>query len=80
MIATPTNVGPRTMPDYARLVEQGIYELGKGISVFAGTVDDPFWIDLGATFDSINLRTPPDGSGIPAVLTKACLLYTSRCV
>ncbi|MBK8896507.1 MAG: DUF4331 domain-containing protein [Candidatus Competibacteraceae bacterium] len=71
LIATPTNVGPRTMPDYARLVEQGIYELGKGISVFAGTVDDPFWIDLGATFDSINLRTLPDGSGIPAVLTKA---------
>jgi hypothetical protein len=24
--------------------------------VFAGTVDDPFYIDLGAAFDSLNLR------------------------
>jgi hypothetical protein len=30
-------------------------------------VDDPFWIDLGAAFDTLNLRTL--GSGIPAVLT-----------
>ncbi|MBL8251822.1 MAG: DUF4331 domain-containing protein, partial [Candidatus Competibacter sp.] len=70
LIAVPTNVGPRTMPNYADLVEQGIYDLGKGISVFAGTVDDPFWIDLGATFDSVNLRALPNGSGVPGVLTK----------
>ena len=70
LIAVPTNVGSRTMPDYAKLVQQGIYEIGKGITVFAGTVDDPFWIDLGATFDSVNLRQLPNGSGIPAVLTK----------
>ena len=24
--------------------------------VFAGTVDDPFFIDLGAAFDSLNFR------------------------
>ena len=27
-----------------------------GIKVFAGTTDDPFWIDLGAAFDTFNLR------------------------
>lgn len=71
LIAVPTNVGPRTMPDYAGLVEQGIYDLGGGIRVFAGTVDDPFWIDLGAAFDSLNFRTLPGGSGIPGVLSAA---------
>jgi len=70
LIAVPTNVGPRTMPDYAKLAQQGIYEINKGITVFAGTVDDPFWIDLGATFDSLNFRTLPNGSGIPGVLSK----------
>lgn len=69
LIAVPTNVGPRTMPDYARLAEQGIYDLDRGIRVFAGTVDDPFWIDLGAAFDSLNFRTLAKGTGIAGVLT-----------
>ncbi|MER2602958.1 MAG: DUF4331 domain-containing protein, partial [Candidatus Competibacter phosphatis] len=69
LIAVPTNVGPRTMPDYARLAEQGIYDLEKGVRVFAGTVDDPFWIDLGAAFDSLNFRNLPQGTGIAGVLT-----------
>jgi len=69
LIAVPTNVGPRTMPDYARLAEQGIYDLEKGVRVFAGTVDDPFWIDLGAAFDSLNFRNLPKGTGIAGVLT-----------
>jgi hypothetical protein len=64
--AVPANVGPRTM-DYGALFAAGAYRLPNGISVFAGTVDDPFWIDLGAAFDTLNLRTL--GSGIPAVLT-----------
>ena len=70
LIAVPTNVGPRTMPDYATLAGQGVYKLDEGIRVFAGTVDDPFWIDLGAAFDSLNFRNLPKGTGIPAVLTK----------
>ena len=56
LIAVPSNVGPRTMPNYAALAKQGIYNLANGIKVFAGTVDDPFYIDLGATFDSLNFR------------------------
>ena len=64
----PANVGTRTM-DYGSLFTAGTYKLSNGISVFAGTVDDPFWIDLGATFDTANFRTL--GSGVPAVLTDA---------
>ncbi len=56
LFAVPSNVGPRTMPDYQSLFNQGIYELGSGVRVFAGTVDDPFFIDLGAAFDSLNFR------------------------
>ncbi|HET7289595.1 MAG TPA: DUF4331 domain-containing protein, partial [Thermodesulfobacteriota bacterium] len=67
LFAVPTNVGPRTMPDYPSLFAQGIYDLGSGIKVFAGTIDDPFWLDLGATFDSINFRT--QGFVVQGVLT-----------
>jgi hypothetical protein len=66
--AVPTNNGPRTM-DYGKLFDAGTYQLQNGISVFAGTVDDPFFIDLGATFDTVNYRTL--SSGIPGVLTDA---------
>lgn len=69
LYAVPTNVGPRTMPDYPALARQGIYDLGGGVKVFAGTVDDPFYIDLGATFDSINYRASAFATGIPAVLS-----------
>jgi hypothetical protein len=58
LIAVPSNVGPRTMPDYESLAEQGIYELDNGVRVFAGQRDDPFYIDLGAVFDTLNLRSP----------------------
>ncbi len=58
LIAVPSNVGPRTMPDYASLAAQGVYELEQGVRVFAGQRDDPFYIDLGAIFDTLNLRAP----------------------
>src|SRR5205823_12043631 len=61
LFAVPTNVGPRTMPDYDSLRAQGIYELDNGIRVFAGTVADPFFIDLGAAFDSLNFRKQAGG-------------------
>ena len=68
LIAVPSNVGVRTMPDYPALARQGIYNLDSGIRVFAGTVDDPFYIDLGGTFDSLNLRGKFT-SGTTGVLT-----------
>ena len=58
LIVVPSNVGPRTMPDYESLVQQGIYELDDDGRVFAGQRDDPFYIDLGAIFDTLNLRNP----------------------
>jgi hypothetical protein len=56
LYAVPANVGPRTM-DYDALFNAAIYDLGANVRVFAGTTDDPFWIDLGATFDTLNLRS-----------------------
>jgi hypothetical protein len=71
LIAVPSNVGPRTMPDYDALAAQGIYDIegagASGIKVFAGTVADPFFIDLGAAFDSFNFRAGAGGG----VLTTA---------
>ena len=63
LFAVPTNVGPRTMPNYSALRQQGIYTLSNGIRVFAGTVSDPFFIDLGGFFDSLNFRMAA-GSGV----------------
>lgn len=71
LIAVPSNVGPRTMPDYDSLAAQGIYSLvgrdgASDIRVFAGTVADPFFIDLGAAFDSFNFRTSAGGGVLSA--------------
>jgi hypothetical protein len=56
LIAVPSNIGPRTMPDYEALAEQGIFNLNNGGRVFAGQRDETFYIDLGATFDTLNFR------------------------
>ena len=66
--AIPVNAGPRTV-DYDALFDAAVYQdlNVDGVSVFAGTVDDPFFIDLGAAFDTANFRTL--GSGVPGVLT-----------
>jgi len=69
LYAVPSNVGPRTMPNYTALAKSGIYDLGNGVSVFAGTVDDPFFIDLGAAFDSLNFRAGSSFIGTGGVLT-----------
>jgi hypothetical protein len=71
LFAVPADVGPRTMPNYQALAAQGVYDLGNGVKVFAGTVDDPFYIDLGAAFDTLNFRPSAFGTGVPAVLTDA---------
>jgi hypothetical protein len=55
LYAVPANVGPRTM-DYDALFNAAIYDVGSNVRVFAGTTDDPFWIDLGAAFDTLNVR------------------------
>jgi len=57
LIAVPSNVGPATMPDYPALAAQGIYtDTQTGIRMFAGQRAETFYIDLGAVFDTLNLR------------------------
>jgi len=61
LFSVPANVGPRTM-NYNALFGQAIYNTSvANVRVFSGTVDDPFWIDLGAAFDTLNLRTAVAG-------------------
>jgi hypothetical protein len=64
----PSNIGPRTTPNYEDLAAQGIFtDPDTGIRVFAGQRAETFAIDLGAVFDTINLRveTPPGAPGRP---------------
>ena len=56
----PPNIGPKTFPNYQNFVDQSIKTLGDGTKVFVGERDDPFFVDLGATFDAINVR---EGTG-----------------
>lgn len=71
-IAVPSNAGTATMPQYESLAQQGIYSNeADAIRVFAGQRAETFYIDLGATFDTLNLRRSPplltgadDGDGV----------------
>lgn len=66
LYAVPANVGPRTM-DYQALFGLGTYSTNlANVKVFTGTVDDPFWIDLGAAFDTLNLRSAVNGGVLTA--------------
>ena len=56
LIAVPSNVGNRTMPDYPALAGQGVFTLANGMRVFAGQRKETFAIDLGSTFDTLNFR------------------------
>lgn len=54
----PYNIGPRSIQGgaglnttYQMLFEQGVMNASSGERVFAGPVDDPFFVDLGGIFD-----------------------------
>ena len=55
----PYNIGERSIsspvglnvPDYNSLIEKAIATTSTGERVFAGTADDPFFVDLGGIFD-----------------------------
>lgn len=79
LYALPANVGPRTM-DYHALYDQAIYSLPEGIRVHAGTVDDAFWIDLGAAFDTLNLRAAVGGGVLSAAQDAAAANVASDTV
>jgi hypothetical protein len=66
----PNYTGPKTFgtpAEYDAVANQAITQLPNGGKVFAGPRDDPFFVDLGATFDSINFRragtTGAEGGG-----------------
>jgi len=58
-IVPPYNIGPRSIssavglnvPDYNTLINNAVATTSTGERVFAGTVDDPFFVDLGGIFD-----------------------------
>jgi hypothetical protein len=52
----PVNVGVRSTPNYAALADAAVNTLSDGSKVFAGQVDDPFFVDLGSVFDLLGLR------------------------
>ncbi|MGX6606967.1 DUF4331 domain-containing protein [Micromonosporaceae bacterium Da 78-11] len=52
----PCNVGPLSIPDYAKLAEDAVHKLKSGEKVFAGQRADAFFVDLGAIFDLGTLR------------------------
>jgi Domain of unknown function (DUF4331) len=60
---SPNNVGPKTFPNYGAVANQAIQSLPGGGKVFAGQRDDPFFVDLGTTFDAINFRVGTGNQG-----------------
>lgn len=52
-VATPV-IGPKSQPDYERVARSAITTIRSGGKAFAGTRDDPFFVDL-KVFDLLNL-------------------------
>jgi hypothetical protein len=58
----PSNIGKKTMPNYEALADGAIRPLRGGGRVFAGQRDDPFFIPLDRTFDTVNLEGAGTGN------------------
>jgi hypothetical protein len=59
----PPNIGPKTFPNYGNFVSGATRTLKDGTKLFVGSRDDPFYVDLGATFDAINVRAGTGNEG-----------------
>src|SRR5919199_294585 len=59
----PNNAGPKTFPNYAAIAGAAVRRLSGGARVFVGQADDPFYVDLGTTFDAINIRNGTGNAG-----------------
>jgi hypothetical protein len=59
----PDNVGPKTIPNYEPVWLGAVAPVSGGGKTFVGPADDPFFVDLGAVFDGINIDKP----GRPAI-------------
>lgn len=53
----PPNVGPTSTPNYQNLMNAAITTLPNGYRVFAGAIEDPFYVDLGSIFDRLSIRS-----------------------
>lgn len=56
----PANIGPKSTPDYDSLFHGSVQTIPTDqgdMMVFAGPTDDPFWVDLGAIFDLLSIRS-----------------------
>jgi len=58
----PVNIGPKSTPNYEALAASAVRNLAGGGKVFAGQRDDPFFVDLGATFDLLTIRPGAPGN------------------
>jgi Domain of unknown function (DUF4331) len=58
----PNNIGPRSTPNYDRLVADSIVQK-DGVSIFAGQRDDAFFGDIGAIFDLLAFRRGTGANG-----------------
>lgn len=66
-VVPPSNIGPRSIEDktlgvgatsYDALMQSSIATASSGERVFCGSIDDPFFVDLGSIFDLGATRTP----------------------
>ena len=61
----PVNIGPRSTPSYGSLMGAAVTSLPGGGKVYAGQIDDPFYVDLGSIFDLAGLRAFNPAHAIP---------------
>jgi hypothetical protein len=61
----PVNIGPRSTPSYGSLMGAAVHSLPGGGKVYAGQIDDPFYVDLGSVFDLAGLRAFNSAHDIP---------------
>lgn len=57
-LCTPDDVGPKTRSNAADVSHRAIRNVPGGAKTFVGPVDDPFFVDLGAVFDGVNIDKP----------------------
>lgn len=68
VLAPPVNIGSKSTANYEALADNFIYtvnDAGDALKVYAGQVDDAFWVDL-QVFDLLTLRgqQPPIGYSV----------------
>lgn len=58
----PPNIGAKSTPNYNELMKSAVKKVQNAM-VFSGPADDPFFIDLGGTFDLLTIRKLPGNAG-----------------